>query len=105
METCTVTFDVTQPCSSTAFECVGDDEIGEKIFEDEKEGVGDDEGDDGEPPASHVPSTSNITTTIQEVPSPTPTMTHQDQVEAATKGEVVFRREAPRRVQADHPPS
>jgi transposase InsO family protein len=28
METCEVTFDETQPCNSSAFECAGDDEVG-----------------------------------------------------------------------------
>ena len=37
MESCEVTFDETQPCSSTTFECAGDDDLGETIFEDEKE--------------------------------------------------------------------
>jgi hypothetical protein len=27
METCEVTFDETQPCNSSVFECVGDDEV------------------------------------------------------------------------------
>jgi hypothetical protein len=67
METCEVTFDKTQPCSSYVFKCAGDDEIGEKIFEDEKDDVGEDDGDDGEAPAAHVPSTSTIMTTIQMV--------------------------------------
>jgi hypothetical protein len=28
METCEVTFDETRPCSSSIFECAGDDEVG-----------------------------------------------------------------------------
>jgi hypothetical protein len=31
METCEVTFDGTQPCSSSVFVCAGDDNIGKKI--------------------------------------------------------------------------
>jgi hypothetical protein len=73
--------------------------VGKKIFEDEE----DDDGDDGEAPATHVPSTSTTTTTVQDGPSPTPPKIQQDQVEAATEGEVVSRLEAPRRVQVDHP--
>jgi hypothetical protein len=42
-------------------------------------------------------------TTVQDGPSPTPPMIQQDQVEAAAEGEVVSRREAPRRIQVDHP--
>jgi hypothetical protein len=74
METCEVTFDETHPCSSSAFECAGDDEIGMKIFEDEEDDVGEDDGDDGEALATHVPSTSTTTTTVQCGPSPTLTM-------------------------------
>jgi hypothetical protein len=40
METCEVTFDETQPCSSSVFECVGDDEIVKDIFEDEHDDTG-----------------------------------------------------------------
>jgi hypothetical protein len=100
METCEVTFDKTQPCNSSVFECAGDDEVGKKIFEDEE-----DDGDDGEAPATRVPSTSTTMTTVQDCPSPTPPTIQQDQVEAAAEGEVSSRREAPRQVQVDHPPS
>jgi hypothetical protein len=40
METCEVTFDETQPCNSSVFECAGDDEVGKKIFEDEEDDAG-----------------------------------------------------------------
>jgi hypothetical protein len=92
METCEVTFDETQPCNSFVFECAGDDEVGKKIFDGEEEDSGEDDGDDGEAPARHVPSTSTTTTTVQDGPSPTPPMIQQDQVEVAAEGEVVFRR-------------
>jgi hypothetical protein len=36
METCKVTFDETQLCNSSVFECAGDNEVGRKIFEDEE---------------------------------------------------------------------
>jgi hypothetical protein len=55
METCEVTFDETQ----LVFKCAGDDEVGKKIFEDEE-----DDGDDGEAPTMHVPSTSTTTTMV-----------------------------------------
>jgi hypothetical protein len=45
METCEVTFDKTQPCNSSIFECAGDDEVGKKIFEDEEEDAGEDDGE------------------------------------------------------------
>jgi hypothetical protein len=91
METCEVTFDETQPCNSSIFECAGDDEVGKKIFEDEEDDVGEDDGDDDEALATHVPSTSTTTATVQDGPSPTPPMIRQDQVEIAAKGEVVSR--------------
>jgi hypothetical protein len=75
------------------------------IFEDEEDAAGEEDGDDGEAPATHVPSTSTTTTTVQDGPSPTPPTIQQDQVEAAAEGEVVSRREAPRHVQVYHPPS
>ncbi|XP_039855357.1 uncharacterized protein LOC120713465 [Panicum virgatum] len=49
-ETCEVTFDETMPCFSSAFECAGDDEIGQNIFEDEVDGL-DDDDDATEDPA------------------------------------------------------
>ena len=103
VETCKVTFDETQPRSSLVFECAGDDEIGEEIFEKEVEEQGDDEDGGDAPAIDRVPTTS--TTMIEDGPSPTPTTTCRDGVEAADEGEIVSRREAPRRVQVDHPPS
>jgi hypothetical protein len=105
MATCEVTFNETQPCNSSVFDCAGDDEVGKKIFEDEEDDTEEDDGDDGEAPATHVPSTSTTTTTVQDGPSPTPPTVQQDQVETVAEGEVVSRREAPRRIQVDHPPS
>jgi hypothetical protein len=37
-----------------------------KIFEDEEDDAGEHDGDDGEAPATHVPSTSTTTTTVQD---------------------------------------
>jgi hypothetical protein len=102
METCEVTFKETQPYNSSVFECAGDDEVGKKIFEDEEDDTGE---DDGEAPTTRVPSTSTTTTIVQDGPSPTPPTIQEDQVEAAAKGEVASRLETPRRVQVDHPPS
>jgi hypothetical protein len=100
-----VTFDETQPCNLSVFECAGDNEVGKKIFEDEEDDGGEDDGDDGEAPAMHVPSTSTMMTTVQDGSSPTPPTIQQDQVEAAAEGKVASRREAPRCVEVDHPPS
>jgi hypothetical protein len=102
VETCEVTFDETQPRSQLVFECGGDDELGEEIIREEEHELGDDEDGGVVPPAEHVPTTS---TTVVDRPSPTPTMTNQDQGEATVEREVASRREPPRRVQVDHPAS
>jgi hypothetical protein len=92
VETCKVTFDETQPCSQLVFECAGGDELGEEIFHEEEHEHGDDEDGGVVLAAEHVPTTL---TTIENGPSPTPTMTNPDQGEAATEGEVASRREPP----------
>jgi hypothetical protein len=102
METCEVTFDETQPRSSLVFDCAGDDELGEEIFQEDEHEHGDDEDGGVAPAAEHVPTTL---TTIENRPSPTPTTTSPDQGEVAVEGEVASRREPPRRVQVDHPAS
>jgi hypothetical protein len=102
VETCEVTFDETQPRSQLVFECANDDELGEEIFQEEEHELEDDEDGDVVPAAKHVPTTL---TTVMDGPSPTPTMTNQDQGEAIVEGEVASRREPPRRVQVDHPAS
>jgi hypothetical protein len=43
VETCEVTFDETQPRSQLVFECAGDDELGEEIFQEEEHEHGEDE--------------------------------------------------------------
>jgi hypothetical protein len=98
VETCEVTFDETQPRSQLIFECAGDDELGEEIFQEEEYEHGDDEDGGVVLAAEHVPTTS---TTVMDGPFPTPT-TNQDQGEAAVEGEVASRREPPWRVQVDH---
>jgi hypothetical protein len=93
VETCEVTYDETQPRSQLVFECAGDDELGEEIFQKEQHEHGDDEDGRMVPPAEHVPTTS---TTMMDSPSPTRTTTNQDQGEAIVEGEVASRREPPR---------
>jgi hypothetical protein len=93
VETCEVTFDETQPRSQLVFECAGFDELGEEIFQEEEHEHGDDEDGGVVPAAENVPTTS---TTVMDDPSPTPTMTNQDQREATIEGEVASRREPPR---------
>jgi hypothetical protein len=102
METCEVTFDETQPRSQLVFECAGDDELGEEIFQEEEHEHGDDEDGGVMPAVEHVPTTS---TTVMDGPSPTPMTTNQDRGEATIHGEVASRQEPPRRVQVDHPAS
>jgi hypothetical protein len=88
VETCEVTFDETQPHSQLVFECAGDDELGEDIFQEAEHEHRDDEDGGVVPAAEHVPTTS---TTVMDDPSPTPTMTNQDQGEATIEGEVASR--------------
>jgi hypothetical protein len=102
VETCEVTFDETQPRSQLVFECAGDDELGEEVFQEEEHEHEDDEHGGVVPAAEHVHTTS---TTVMDDPTPTPTTTNQDQGEAAVVGEVASRQEPPRRVQMDHPTS
>jgi hypothetical protein len=83
VETCEVTFDETQPRSQLVFECAGDEELGEEIFQEEEHEHGDDEDGGVVPAAEDVPTTS---TTIENRPSPTPTTTNPYQDEAAVEG-------------------
>jgi hypothetical protein len=92
VETGEVTFDETQPRSQLFFECAGDDELGEEIFQEEEHEHGDDEDVGVVPATEHVPTTS---TTIENGPSRTPTTTNPDQGKAAVEGEVALRREPP----------
>jgi hypothetical protein len=86
--TCEVTFDETQPRSQLVFECAGDDELGEEIFQEEEHEHGDDEDVGVVPAAEHVHTTS---TTVMDDPSLTPPTTSQDQGEATVEGEVASR--------------
>jgi hypothetical protein len=88
VETCEVTINEPQPCSQLVFECVGDDELGEEIFQEEEHEHGDDEDGGVVPTAKHVPTSS---TTTMDGPSPTPTTTNQNQGEAVDEGEVASR--------------
>jgi hypothetical protein len=98
VETCEVTFVKTQPRSQLVFECAGDDEIGEEIFQEEEHELGDDEDGGVVPPAEHLPTTS---TTMVDDPFSTPTAMNQERGEAKVEGEVASRREPPQRVQVD----
>jgi hypothetical protein len=100
VQTCEATFDETQPCSQLVFECAGDDELGEEIFQEEEHEHGDEEDGGVVLAAEHVPTTS---TTVMDGPSPTPTTANEDRGEDTVEGEVASRREPPQRVQVDHP--
>jgi hypothetical protein len=73
VEICEVTFNETQPHSQLVFECAGDDELCEEIFQEEEHELGNDEDGGVMPPAEHVPTTS---TTMVDGPSLTPTTTN-----------------------------
>jgi hypothetical protein len=86
------------PCTSLGFECAGDEEMAEDLFEEKKDEAGDDDGENHMPEAECVPTTST-TTTVEGGPSTswTTTVRQEDQVrEAEVEGEVVSRREAPK---------
>jgi hypothetical protein len=85
VETCEVTFDETQPHSQLVFDCAGDDELGEEIFQEEEHEHGDDEDGGVVPTAEHVPTTLTM---VMDGPSPTPTTTNQNQEEAVVEEEV-----------------
>jgi hypothetical protein len=79
--------------------------MAEDLFEEEKDEAGDDDGENHAPEAECVPTTSPTTTT-EGGPSTlwTTTVRQEDQTrEAKVEGEVVSRREAPRRIQEVHP--
>jgi hypothetical protein len=83
VETCEVTFNETQPRSQLVFECAGDDELRQEIFQEEEHEHGVDEDGGVVPAAEHVPTTL---TTVMDEPSPTPTTTNQDRGEATVEG-------------------
>ncbi|XP_072151395.1 uncharacterized protein [Setaria viridis] len=93
----------------------GDDEIGQDIFEDEKEedGCDDDDDDDAQPAMQGEPGAQPEqapSTTLEDGPSPTRTSTAEpaasptvDHVPAAVEGEAISERTAPRHIQNRHP--
>jgi hypothetical protein len=85
VETCEVTFDETQSCSLLVFECAGDDELGEKILQEEEHEHGDDEDGGVVPAAEHVHTTSTM---VMDDLSPTPTTINQDRGDATVDEEV-----------------
>jgi transposase InsO family protein len=110
-ETCEVTFDETMPCFSSAFECAGDDEIGQSIFEDEVDGLDDDDDATEDPAVLKATPIQTPSSTIDDGPSELftstadpaaiPTVDHEP---ATIEGEATSVRTAPRHIQRRHPP-
>jgi transposase InsO family protein len=110
-ETCEVTFDETMPCFSSAFECAGDNEIGQSIFEDEVDGLDDDDDATEDPAVLEATPIQTPSSTIDDGPSELftstadpaaiPTVDHEP---ATIEGEATSVRTAPRHIQCRHPP-
>jgi transposase InsO family protein len=110
-ETCEVTFDETMPCFSSAFECAGDNEIGQSIFEDEVDGLDDDDDATEDPAVLEATPIQTPSSTIDDGPSELftstadpaaiPTVDHEP---ATIEGEATSVRTAPRHIQRRHPP-
>src|SRR5438034_9434789 len=70
VETCEVTFDETMPCTTSALEIAGLQEMGESIFEEEDEPAG---SEDEEEALAEEPAPPTSTTSVND-PSSTSTM-------------------------------
>jgi len=110
-ETCEVTFDETMPCFSSAFECADDDEIGQSIFEDEVDGLDDDDDATEDPAVLEATPIQTPSSTIDDGPSELFTSTADpaaipivDHEPATIEGEATSVRTAPRHIQRRHPP-
>ena len=108
VETVEVTFDETMPCSSSALECVGKEEMGESIFveeqDDEPWGVSDTPPlaapvDPATSTSAHGPDLTSSTTwgPMEQLLEAEPTV--PEEAPAAVKGEATSSREAPRHIQ------
>ncbi|WVZ64113.1 hypothetical protein U9M48_013680 [Paspalum notatum var. saurae] len=108
VETCEVSFDETMPCTTPAFELLGDDEEGTPIFEDEEGAV--DDGDAGAtaPAAAPAPSATSSDDDGGPLPTASSSLPRQHaQAEASfaeDAGEVTSKIVPSRQVQQDHPP-
>ncbi|WVZ63254.1 hypothetical protein U9M48_012899 [Paspalum notatum var. saurae] len=106
--TCEVSFDETMPCTTPAFELLGDDEEGTPIFEDE-EGA-DDVGDVGATTPAEAPAPSTTSSDDEGGPLPTASSSLPRQQAHAEVGPAEDAREVTseivpsRQVQRDHPP-
>jgi hypothetical protein len=112
VETCEITFDETMPCMTSAFEFAGEQEMGQRIFEEEEENA--DDGDENEDGIDHVPAVAPVhstSTTFIDGPDTTSTTSgHQheqpyDQVAKVqedpteVEGEATSGRAAPQHIQ------
>ena len=102
-----VTFDETMPCSSSAFECAGKEEMGESIFmeeqDDEPWGVSDTpplaapvDLATSTSPHGPVPTSSTTWGPMEQLPQGEPTV--PEEAPAAVEGEATSSREAPRHI-------
>ncbi|WVZ80414.1 LOW QUALITY PROTEIN: hypothetical protein U9M48_027887 [Paspalum notatum var. saurae] len=108
VETCEVSFDETMPCTTPAFELLGDDEEGTPIFEDEEGAIDDCDAGATAPAAAPAPSA----TSSDDDGGPLPTaysslprrQAHAEAGPAEDAGEVTSEIVPSRQVQWDHPP-
>jgi hypothetical protein len=99
-----VTFDETASCPREVFECVGDKEMEESIFVDEKlQGFNGDDDDPLHPSTSlHEP----IPAFTLEAEAPQTTTSSTATMEASrVEGEIIFELSAPSHIQKTHPPN
>jgi hypothetical protein len=117
VETCEITFNETIPCTTSAFEFAGEQEMGQSIFEEEEENA--DDGDEDEDGIDHVPAATPVHSTLTtfvdgpDTTSTTPGHQHEpphDQVEevqedpAEVEGKATSKHVTPRYIHRRHPP-
>jgi archaellin len=103
VESCDVTFDKTAPCSRDVFKFVGDKEMEESIFVDERlQGV---DGDKDDPLRPSTSSHELVPTSTLEAEAPQATASSTAVVEASrVEGEIISESGAPSHIQKAHPP-
>jgi hypothetical protein len=97
VESCDVTFDETASCPSDVFECVGDKEMEESIFVDERlQGVN---GDKDEPLLPSTSSPESVPASTLEAEAPQATTSSTTAVEVSwVEGEIIFEQCSPSHV-------
>jgi hypothetical protein len=103
VESCDVTIDETAPCPHGVLECVGDKEMEESIFADERlQGIN---GDEDEPLLPSTSSPEHVPTSTLEVKAPQATTSSTAAVEVSrVEGEIVSEPGAPSHIRKAHPP-